>query len=214
MKSKTMILIGVPVLMAALTIQLGISGDSNRQFVHRRYKLFVLGPLGGPTSGPGGISDGGLGSGLTGAMGSLNDRGVALVAADTADPDPFNPGFNIFHAYKWQDGNITHLETLPVLPGSGGNNSYPNAVNEWGFTVGWSANGMIDPLVGGPEINAVLWTPGGRIFNLGTMGGFQSEATLINNRGQIAGWFENTTPDPFFLLVPGQKRNLSCGRTE
>jgi probable HAF family extracellular repeat protein len=197
MKSKVTVLISVPILIAALTIQLGVSAHGSSPTVHRHYKLFVLGPLGGPTSGPGGISDGGLGSGIPGAMGSLNDQGVALVAADTPAPDPFNPGFNIFHAYKWHDGEVTHLDTLPVLPGTGGNNSYPNAANEWGFAVGWSANGVIDPIVGGPEINAVLWTPRGRVINLGTMGGFQSEAMLINNRGQIAGWFENTTPDPF-----------------
>jgi hypothetical protein len=118
MKSKIMTLFGAPVLMAALTIHLGVSAHGNGHFTHRRYKLFVLGPLGGPTSGPGGIGDGGLGSGVPGAMGSLNDQGVALVAADTAAPDSFNPGFNIFHAYKWQDGNVTHLDTLPVLPGT------------------------------------------------------------------------------------------------
>jgi probable HAF family extracellular repeat protein len=42
-----------------------------------------------------------------------------------------------------------------------------------------------------------VWTPEGKVRNLGTLGGLDSEATLINDRGEIAGWVENSTPDPF-----------------
>jgi probable HAF family extracellular repeat protein len=52
-------------------------------------------------------------------------------------------------------------------------------------------------LLGVPEINAVLWE-GGQIVNLGTLeGGYESNAFAVNDRGQVAGVFLNTIPDPF-----------------
>jgi probable HAF family extracellular repeat protein len=51
----------------------------------------------------------------------------------------------------------------------------------------------------------VLW-PGGRILNLGTLGGSQSNANSINDLGQIVGAALTKTPDPFANdpLVPCQ----------
>ena len=39
------------------------------------------------------------------------------------------------------------------------------------FVSGVSENGAIDPLLGVPEIRAVLWADQGKIIDLGTMGG-------------------------------------------
>jgi|HubBroStandDraft_3_1064219.scaffolds.fasta_scaffold13477_1 probable HAF family extracellular repeat protein len=155
---------------------------------HHHYKLVVLGPLGGPNSGTGGE--------IT-AYGVINNSGATLISADTPVLDPFNLGFNIFHSYKWQNGTQTDLETLPTQSGSVGNNTYPNWINEWGLTAGWSATGVLDPITGAPETHAVIWTPEGEIFDLGTLGGYQSQANAVNDFGQATGWVENTTPDPF-----------------
>ena len=43
----------------------------------------------------------------------------------------------------------------------------------------------------------MVWTPDGKVRNLGSHGGFDSEATLIDDIGEVAGWVENTTPDEF-----------------
>ena len=44
-----------------------------------------------------------------------------------------------------------------------------------------------------------MWSHG-RIHNLGALGGNQSFAVAINNRGQVTGLAENDVPDPFSLL--------------
>lgn len=68
--------------------------------------------------------------------------------------------------------------------------------------VGVSENGLIDPLVGGPEIDAVVWKSG-QVINLGTLGGNQSFGFSINNRGQAVGVALNAIPDPFSLFGLG-----------
>lgn len=59
-----------------------------------------------------------------------------------------------------------------------------------------------DPLTGYPQAFGVLWSHG-RIHNLDTLGGNQSFAVAINNRGQDSGIAENDVPDPFSLCGPG-----------
>jgi hypothetical protein len=56
--------------------------------------------------------------------------------------------------------------------------------------------------------HAVLWDTGGRISDLGTMGGFRSVAYDINNAGQVAGWFATSQACPYFGTTPG------CGYVE
>ncbi len=61
---------------------------------------------------------------------------------------------------------------------------------------------MIDPLTGWPEAHAVFWSRG-KIFDLGTLGGYESTAGQMNNRGQVTGAAGNAVPDQysFFGLV-------------
>ena len=157
---------------------------------HQQYTLIDLGTFGGPQS----I--------IFGGTGPLSGSGAVTTCADTAMPDPYypnnNPYFNlsgpdpyIEHAFLWRDGVLNDLGTLPGGPGSCG-----QWVNNSGVVVGASANGAIDPLVGWPEINAVRWR-NGSILNLGTLGGNESVAFAINNRGEIAGGALNTVPDSY-----------------
>jgi probable HAF family extracellular repeat protein len=158
---------------------------------HRRYKLVDLGTFGGPTSylsinGPG--------------LPILNDSGVVTSFADTSIRDPnaptscYNPDCFLSHAFRWQDGVKTDIGALP-----GVNSSAAGPINERGWSVGQSQNGVIDPLLGTPEIRATLWKDG-RIIDLGTLGGNESLASTVNNKGQVVGAAANTIPDPFSLF--------------
>ena len=52
-------------------------------------------------------------------------------------------------------------------------------------------------LTGATQVHAFRWTESQGMQDLGTLGGNDSVASLINKRGQIAGWsFTNTTPNP------------------
>src|ERR1035441_5035037 len=119
-------------------------------------------------------------------------RGFLFAAvADTSAANP-NPGcYNPFgktdcfvtHAGRWWNGVFTDLGTLP-----GGNNSGTTWASESGLIAGDSENGVVDPLTGLAEANAVLWEDR-KMINLGTVpGGTQSLATAVNSRGQAVGF--------------------------
>ncbi len=173
----------VYILVTLLAISLPPQSSAQN---HQRYTLFDLGP------------GSGIGAGITLA----NDQGDVVGGALTSTPNPdlLNPnplwGPTEFtqHAFRWRNGKLRDLGTLP-----GGYNSGAVAVNESGTIVGLSENGVIDPVTGYPEAFAVLWSHG-RIHNLGALGGNQSFAVAINNRGQVTGLAENDVPDPFSLL--------------
>jgi uncharacterized membrane protein len=165
-----------------IAIGLSAQESSSHKANHQRYKVVVLG------------TDGGADSYLGGYLfyAPLNYQGTIGVEGDTPVP-------GVYNSYTWTDGKQTDLQALPVQPGSPPNNTYINWINQWEIAVGYSANGIQDPITGGIENNAVLWTPDGRITNLGTLGGYQSHAIWVNDFGQVSGWVENTTPDPYSM---------------
>jgi len=121
--------------------------------------------------------------------------------ADLLATDPF-PASCFFdchamHAFQWRDGEFHDLGTLP-----GGSSSAALWVNERGLIMGFSENGMIDPIFGGPQMFAVIWKEG-QIINLGSLGGGFSGANAMNNRGEVVGVSANTVPDPFSFLPFG-----------
>src|SRR5262249_53088809 len=105
----------------------------------------------------------------------------------------FNPGDGFYaHAFEWQRGVLTELDTLP-----GGTSTQAVWISPNGLVVGYSNNGQLDPDVFGlPQTRAVVWRHG-NVVDLGTFGGNQSTSYAINSRGQVAGVALNAIPDPY-----------------
>jgi len=148
-----------------------------------QYRLIDLGTLGGPNSAE------------TVEFPYINNRGMVVGFADTSIPDPSNPEGYFFHAVRWEPSVLTDLGTLP-----GGLGSFAIWSNDRGQVVGLSDNGHIDPVLGGPEGFATLWEKDGTSINLGTLGGTQSLAGAINERGEIIGVAANAIPDSYSLF--------------
>ncbi len=193
MKSAKLIF-AASVLSAVLVLPVPLAAQ------HTRYKLIDIGTFGGPQS-----------FSFFGQARSLNNGGTLVGFADTSTPDPNYPNSNplvgadpfIEHGVSWRKGTLTDLGALPGI-----NSSNVSWVNDQGVPAGVSTTGNVDPLLGFPAANAVVWVKG-HIFNLGTLdGGYESLATAINNRGQIAGFASNSTPDPISLFGPRQLRRL------
>ena len=175
---------------------------------HHHYKLIDVGTFGGPGS---------FGADPP-APRPLNNLGIVVGGADTATPDANFPnlclycGPNIFHAFQFHNGVQADLGALP-----GANSSLASWVSDNGLIVGWSENGAIDPLLGAPELEAVLWKSG-QIIGLGTLGGgYESVALAVNNRGEVVGVSSNLVPDVFgplgtqnrvFLWKDGSMKDL------
>ncbi len=188
MKSAKLIF-AASVLSAVLVLPVPLAAQ------HTRYKLIDIGTFGGPQS-----------FSFFGQARSLNNGGTLVGFADTSTPDPNYPNSNplvgadpfIEHGVSWRKGTLTDLGALPGI-----NSSNVSWVNDQGVPAGVSTTGNVDPLLGFPAANAVVWVKG-HIFNLGTLdGGYESLATAINNRGQIAGFASNSTPDPISLFGLG-----------
>src|SRR6266571_331270 len=134
----------------------------------------------------------------------LNNAGIVAGTADTSTPDPnapncFNADCFLSHAFRWEDGVLTDLGTLP-----GGNFSGANAVNARGWIAGGSTTAEVDPLNTAcgfqplcPQFHGVLWKDG-EIIDIGTLGeGLESNTTYVNNAGEVVGFSTiNTSPDP------------------
>jgi len=192
------------VTMAALVT---FAGPVQLKAQHSRYKLIDVGTLGGPNSSIGFEAS---------PLNSLSDDGILAACSETATPDPNYPNFSplvlpgsyglpepdplIIHAFQWKDGTLTDLSALP-----GVNSSCISHISGNGWIAGQSENGMIDPITGWPEAQAVLWKHG-QAVNLGTLGGNESFPNAVNNRGQVVGLAENATPDSFGLGFGQQAR--------
>lgn len=84
------------------------------------------------------------------------------------------------HAFVWRDGQMTDLGTLDPNPQD---ISSASAINEQGQIVGYSTHVA---RFGGLTRRAVMWSDG-QIVDLGTLGGPDSEATGINDHGDVVG---------------------------
>lgn len=137
----------------------------------------------------------------------VNERGWVAGLSENEVTDPLT-GFPETDAVLWKDGNIINLGTL------GGNASAANAVNSRGQVAGGALNTIPDPFAttfvnsfifetfgffffpGATEGHAFLWQDG-LMRDLGTLGGPDSIAWFVNERGQVAGQSTiNSIPSP------------------
>jgi probable HAF family extracellular repeat protein len=167
---------------------------------------------------------------------SINSRGRVSGISGNGAIDPLT-GFPEMDAVFWKHGKIADLGTL------GGNASAAYGINDRDQVVGAALNTVLDPFSSGfpttcciaetytalffpsaTQMHAVLWHDG-VIKDLGTLGGPDSVAWQINERGQIAGQsYVNSIPnettgvptiDPFFIGEDGNMVDLgSLGGTD
>jgi probable HAF family extracellular repeat protein len=125
------------------------------------------------------------------AVNWISGNGLIAGFSQNGATDPLL-GLPEFHAVLWRGGQITDLGTL-----EGGNESWAFAVNNRGRVVGFSTNGTPDPYSyfyfqifgssAGTQMRAFSWDKENGMQDLGTLGGPDAWAGLVNEHGQIAG---------------------------
>jgi probable HAF family extracellular repeat protein len=189
MESKTFLFIVIASFITALALPAQLAAQQSQ------YKLIDIGTLGGPQSYINPPND----------LGSPNQVNASSIAVGGADlpiphlgpcfgPDPSIP-FVVIHAFQSKNGVITDLGSL----GGVDHCSAATSINARGLIAGNSENDVLDPILGGNELRAVIWE-NGEIHDLGTFGGNASLATGVNNRGQVVGLASTSNPDPFSIL--------------
>jgi probable HAF family extracellular repeat protein len=165
------------------------------------------------------------GIGLSSFAVAINDRGQVVGQAQNGAVDPLT-GWPESHAVLWERGRILDLRTL------GGTQSIANSINNSGQVAGAALTAVSDPFANSPvssvcflcapgatfasstiffpgttETHAFVWQ-NGELRDLQTLGGPDSNAWFINDRGEVAGWSFTSfvanpssgvpTVDPFF----------------
>jgi probable HAF family extracellular repeat protein len=154
---------------------------------------------------------GSLPGGASSIPSAINDHEQVVGQAQDGSVDP-QTGWPETRGVLWQHGGITELPTF------GGTQGIANAINDRGEAVGAVLTATADPFAnsllvgcwflpsttfslcsngtfatnavffpGTTETHAFLWRHGS-MHDLGTLGGPDSAAWIINDRGEVAGW--------------------------
>lgn len=114
----------------------------------------------------------------------ISNSGMISGWSENGVTDPLM-GAPEFQAVLFKDGSVINLGGL------GGNESAASGVNNNGQAAGCAANAEPDPygfcLGTTQQSRAFLWQDG-TMRDLGTLGGPDALAELVNDRGQVAGW--------------------------
>ena len=186
----TTIAFGVAVSLPAFSAPLARAGDTLP-----RYLLFDIGSFGGKFS-----------TFCYPNCRQLNNRGEAVGIDATSFPDPFNPCFydcNVDYAFKWRYGGTNDLGSLQYLAGS-----WAQGINDSRISAGLSLNGKYDKKTQFWQARGVVWK-NGKVINIGTLGGTQSNAWMINNAGQVvADALTDDSRDPYINVSQANCRWL------
>lgn len=172
------------------------------------------------------ISDlGALSGGMSSAASWISSDGLIAGWSENGSTDPSFPvpGIPVTHAVLWKDSAITDLKTL-----KDGYQSVALAVNNRGQVVGAADNGTTDSDAmfsdnygWVTQTRAFLWQDD-VMQDLGTLGGTDAVALLINDRGQIVGAsYTSSAPSAYcganlgaslttgaFLYEDGEMKNI------
>jgi probable HAF family extracellular repeat protein len=119
-------------------------------------------------------------------VGWINNRGIVAGQSTNSTIDPIT-GWPAEIAVVWKDGQVINLGTL------GGNESQADAINNRDQVAGIAANAVSDTFPSplglpgfGTQQRAFVWERG-VMRDLGTLGGPDADALLLNDRGQVSG---------------------------
>jgi probable HAF family extracellular repeat protein len=159
-----------------------------------------------------GVLPGGASSGA----GWISPNGLIAGWSQNGSTDPSFPIFPVTHGVLWKDGEMTDLETLPD-----GFESVAVAVNSSGLVVGAADNNILDPNTmyaeyygWGTQTRAFMWQ-NGVMKDLGTLGGTDAAAFLVNERGQIVGTsYTSSAPSAYCAQQLGASLTTGAFRYE
>ena len=177
--------------LAAPSAAAGAKHEAHTPGTLPHYVLFDVGTFGGGFSSICGL-----------ACRVLNSHGNVVGIDATTIPDPFCPdwcfiGDNVGHAFEWKNGGTNDLGALQY-----GVSSFGLGLNDKGLVTGISQNGKSDPDTGAFEGRAVIWK-GGKIKDLGTLGGTQSAGgPTVNSSGQVTVQSSTSDSSDPYIGVP------------
>lgn len=207
MGKRTLSILG-SLLLSTAGATPGAAGRGTHQSSLPHYVLFDVGTFGG-----------GLSGFCYPNCRQLNSKGEAVGINTTSLPDPLDPlcfiDCHVDPAFLWKNGGTNALGSLQ----KGAYAAWSQGINDKGDSAGFSENGAIDQDIGIFEGRAVLWV-NRKAKDLGTLGGTQSNAWMINNSGQVvADASTSDTNDPFLNIPQANCKWLpnngpSCGQLD